>query len=564
VNPASITGSSGADATTNKTRIDVLVLYTPGLEAGYGGADQAQTQIQNLVALANQAYIDSGVEIDLRLVGAVKIDAPDYSSNADTLISLTNDTAPYNNVAWLRDAYGADLVSVIRPFSMKQGGLCGTGWVGAANGSPIVLYREQGFSVVGDGRDGSYYCSAYTFAHELGHNMGNTHDRATVAKQDGNRGAYPYSFGYGIAGQFGTIMSYVDPQVGKFSNPEKMCKGQLPCGISETNLSTAADNALSLNNTRRDVADFTPEAAATNQTFSIAGVVTVQGRALSGVQFKISSPAICGNTGSNGSFSCIAAYEWTGSITPTLPGYTFSPATLSLSNLSDNAVNENFTAVPTSDLGALASMSSKTSGGGGGSIGFEALAFAAMFGGLRSRRHCRESRPNSCDHTTGIAHDDQLKWRNREFLYHDVVTFVREHSECGSMRNQKIRAVSITDHNDLRSSLLSRRLRKNDKNITINLTHHYQHEGVPACLCQEQKAIAISPLFKALPRPSPALAQQGAGGYILYVHNSVGMLKAGGASRPSAAVLADLLRKKACQHRPRLTKSKAEISCQHE
>jgi hypothetical protein len=384
VNPAASAISSGAAASADKTRIDVLVVYTPGLETKYGGVDQVQTRLQNLVALANQAYVDSGVYISLRLVGAVEIDAPDYSSNMDALNAVTDGIGPYENVAWLRNAYGADLVSLVRPFSMKQGGLCGISWVGGSNGAAISLYRDQGFSVVSDGRDGGYYCSAYTFAHELGHNMGNVHDRETVAQRNGSHGAYSYSFGYGVAGQFGTIMSYNDPEVGKFSNPDKTCKGQTACGVSESDTAHSADNALSLNNTRRYVAAYTPEAAAGTQMISIAGVVTSQGKALNGVRLTASPSADCSDSGDNGSYSCIVASDWSGTITPSLSGYTFSPASLSLSNLSGNMADQNFTAEPNKNLSLTAAAGPASDSGGGGVVGFESLALAALLGVLRS------------------------------------------------------------------------------------------------------------------------------------------------------------------------------------
>jgi len=385
--PASTSIAAAAVAGATKTRIDVLVVYTPGMETRYGGVDQVQTRIQNLVALANQAYIDSGVDISLRLVGVVKIDGSDNSSNIDTLNAITNGGAPYNNVAWLRNAYGADLVSLIRPFSMAQGGLCGISWVGGSNGASIALYRDQGYSVVSDGRDGGYFCSAYTFAHELGHNMGNVHDRATVAQQDGSHGAYPYSFGYGLTGQFGTIMSYVDPEVGKFSNPDRLCRGQAACGIAETDAANSADNARSLNNTRRYVAAYTPEASAAVQMISIAGVVTADGMALSGVQMNTSAAATCSASGDNGAYSCIVASDWSGDITPSLSGYSFSPEKISLSKVTDNSVDQNFTAAPDKNLSLTAAASQSSSSGGGGALGYETLAFLAIFAGLRSR--CR-------------------------------------------------------------------------------------------------------------------------------------------------------------------------------
>ena len=386
LSPDSKSTVAGAIASADLTRIDLLVLYTSGLEKDYDGVDQLNTRIQNLVALANQAYIDSGVDISLRLVGVVKIDAPDNSSQLDTLDALTKGTGPYKNVAWLRDAYGADLVSLIRPFSLAQGGLCGTGWVGGTNGASIALYRDQGFSVVSDGRDGGYYCSAYTLAHELGHNMGSVHDRATVAQQDGNHGVFPYSFGYGIAGQFGTIMSYFDPEVGKFSTPDRMCKGKTACGITEADASNSANNALSLNNTRRYVAAYTPEASAAAQMISIAGVVTLQGKALAGVHVNTSSPAKCSSTGDNGSFSCIVASDWSGDITPALSGYTFSPESISLNNLNDNTADQNFTAVANKNLSLTAAAGPSSGSGGGGATGVEILILAAVLGGLKSRR----------------------------------------------------------------------------------------------------------------------------------------------------------------------------------
>lgn len=372
-------------ATTTKTRIDLLVVYTPGMENVYGSVNQVQTRIQYLVALANQAYIDSGVDISLHLVGAVKIDAPDYSSNLDTLNAITDGSGPFNNVAWSRNAYGADLVSLVRPFSMRQGGLCGISWVGGANGNSIARYRDQGYSVVSDGNEGGYYCSAYTFVHELGHNMGNVHDRATVARQNGSSGAYSYSYGYGIDGEFGTIMSYIDPEVGKFSNPDKLCKGQSACGITETDTKNSADNTLSLNNTRSYIAAYTPEASAAERLLSIAGVVTVDGKALSGVKFNTSAPATCSDSGENGSFSCIVSYDWSGDITPSLAGYSFSPPSITVNNLNDNIVDQNFTAVRSKEL-SLATAASQSSSSGGGALGFEVFAMAALLCGLRRRR----------------------------------------------------------------------------------------------------------------------------------------------------------------------------------
>jgi hypothetical protein len=108
-----------------------------------------------------------------------------------------------------------------------------------------------------------------TLAHELGHNMGNAHDRAT-----GGTGVFAYSYGYrDEVGRFRTIMAYACPTVScprvkYFSNPRLLYNGR-PLGIDHTvNPTNSADNARSLNDVRQIVAawrtgtaDVTPPAA---------------------------------------------------------------------------------------------------------------------------------------------------------------------------------------------------------------------------------------------------------------------------------------------------------------
>ena len=106
--------------------------------------------------------------------------------------------------------------------------------------------------MVSDGDNGGFYCSDYALAHELGHNMGSAHDRANASVP----GISSYSYGYGIEGSFGTIMSYFDPQVGMFSNPATTCSTSpfYACGIAAGD-PNEANNALSLNNVASVVAN---------------------------------------------------------------------------------------------------------------------------------------------------------------------------------------------------------------------------------------------------------------------------------------------------------------------
>lgn len=241
------------------TRIDVLVLYTAGLPARYSGG--ADALIDHLVAITNQAYLDSGIAIEVHLVGKIKTNYLEDNDNDPALTDLTNagDIALTQVPAW-RAQYGADLVTLVRPFDKSAMNSCGVGWVNGGGG--VDFDPAYGYSVVSYGKsiDGQkYLCSDYTFAHELGHNMGAAHDRKTQNEYSPTNysGAYPYSYGYGYAGAFGTIMSYIDPRKGKFSNPAITCEGY-PCGIATSDPKYAANNTLTLNNSRSYVAAFMP------------------------------------------------------------------------------------------------------------------------------------------------------------------------------------------------------------------------------------------------------------------------------------------------------------------
>jgi hypothetical protein len=311
----------------------------------------------------NQAYVDSRMSVQLRAVGVKQVSYSDQTTNTTALNYLSNAVGAFANVVALRKQYGADLVTLIRPFYMKaQGRNCGVGYVGGYGGSDIAADADYAYSVVSDGSDvmgTGYYCTDYTYAHELGHNMGSMHDRATVAASGGGTGAYPYAFGYGISGSFGTVMSYISPVTGKFSNPNiSTCGGNKPCGVPISNLTNSADNARSINNTRTAVAAYQSTTAATS--YQIAGVVSRAGAALAGVGFGITGTgASCSASASNGTYSCSVPGGWSGTVTPSLAGNTFTPVSRSYSNLSANQTNQNYTATKTTTTTATGTTSPK-------------------------------------------------------------------------------------------------------------------------------------------------------------------------------------------------------------
>ena len=270
--------------------VDLMVLYTPGMVTRYGNGYQAR--LDQLVAFSNQNYVDSGIAITLRLVHSEMVNYSDSTSLSvalDTLASSENPGAGFPtdaalaNVKNLRNQYGADLVMLHRPYntaSAGAGGFCGLGFLNGNDGQPFAGDAGFGYSAVSDGEDtggGSLFCDDTTFVHEMGHNMGAAHDRVQVQKDWNGQGAFPqgayaYSYGYGVSGKFYTVMAYDNynaPRIGKFSNPAFTCLG-VPCGVSESNAVSSANNALTLNNTAALVAAFRQTAIAGTGTVNFS------------------------------------------------------------------------------------------------------------------------------------------------------------------------------------------------------------------------------------------------------------------------------------------------------
>jgi hypothetical protein len=201
--------------------------------------------------------------LQLRLVHTAEVTYTESGAIATDLTRLRHTSdGIMDQVHQLRDQHKADLVALIVD---NGGNSCGIAYV-MTNG-PRAGFASSAFSVTA--RD----CIANnTLAHEMGHNMGNAHDRAT-----GGTGVFAYSYGYrDEIGRFRTVMAYACPTVScprvkYFSNPNIMINGR-PAGIDHTlNPSNSADNARSMNEVRQTVAawrtgtaDLTPPAAPAN------------------------------------------------------------------------------------------------------------------------------------------------------------------------------------------------------------------------------------------------------------------------------------------------------------
>ena len=255
------TTTVAAAAPTGQATVDLMIAYSAGMVTRYGSG--LQTRLNSLVAIANQAYVDSGVQITLRLVGTVEADYSDGATASAALSGIAAGNGAFANIQAQRTQYGADLVSFVRPFNyVSSGGLCGLGAEG------LSVNGQGWYSVVEDGADtggSGSVCQDVVLAHETGHNFGALHDRAHTIIPAGTG----YQYGYGIPGVFADIMSvnYIDaPSVAKFSNPATTCDAAGdPCGIAPgstlNGTPNSADSAQTLNDNRFAVAALMSAAA---------------------------------------------------------------------------------------------------------------------------------------------------------------------------------------------------------------------------------------------------------------------------------------------------------------
>ena len=288
--------------------VDLMIVYTAGVAQRLG--PNLMTRLQFLVQQANVVYADSEIAINLRLVGTVQTDYPDTTSDAEALAAISPDctscaaanfdTVHFSKIEAQRTAAGADLVMLLRDTGDFSGS--GLAYFGMNPPSPHWLYSVVSGCMVG--------CD-WLFVHELGHNMGLNHDRATAAWEAGGNpnpggGLFSYSFGYAycstgtytcnpnvaaVSGgcsiepncsvtsddNFADVMAYFHSSFKSYhiSNPDIPCSGPSgithPCGVPVGN-AQEANGALSINNFRAALSAAVPAAA---QPGTLAGTIAL-------------------------------------------------------------------------------------------------------------------------------------------------------------------------------------------------------------------------------------------------------------------------------------------------
>lgn len=211
--PVENTMQNAADIYT----VDIAVFYDDAAATEAGGAESFQTTMLARVESMNQVLLQSNVtNFRWNLLGTYRAEA--YATNNDLYNDLNQlvrtSTAINKAVMAKATEVGADQMMLI------VGGT--RNYAGVANSFPgkfsVVVYNQASHLVI---------------AHELAHNFGCNHDRATENATD-NNGRYSYGQNLAITEfvgsvsyvqQYGTIMSYNGIRIGYFSNPDVSYKG---------------------------------------------------------------------------------------------------------------------------------------------------------------------------------------------------------------------------------------------------------------------------------------------------------------------------------------------------
>lgn len=221
--------------------MDVLVVYTAEARLAAGGTAAIESTIDLAVLETNQAFDNSGVGYRIELVKTHETDYVEVTSFNEMLGRLKNPSdGNMDEIHALRDMYGADLVSLIVGGSQY----CGLAYVQA---NPGPGFEDWAFSVVARGCATGYY----SFAHELGHNMGCQHDH-----QHTGEGAYDFSFGHRANdNSWRTIMAYAPgARINHYSNPAVSYGGE-PTGVP-TGSPEPANNAMTIETTAVFISEF--------------------------------------------------------------------------------------------------------------------------------------------------------------------------------------------------------------------------------------------------------------------------------------------------------------------
>lgn len=190
--------------------VDVGIVYTRAARLQAGGRAAIEAWVANGVMYTNEALARSEVDVRLRVVFIEEIEYHAFSGCVGNVLWLATGASVFAPARALRDARGADLLSLITEDGQTAGNALGPY-------AEFVLRRR------GSSRLESLYF-AFDFAHEWGHDFGAGHEQGNPASP-----CSPPGCGYDAPdSSFSDIMSYglkcelsqQCPHIPNYSNPD--------------------------------------------------------------------------------------------------------------------------------------------------------------------------------------------------------------------------------------------------------------------------------------------------------------------------------------------------------
>lgn len=177
--------------------VDMLVAYTPRARIKQGGTAAIKALIQTGITDTNLALEYSGASMRVRLAGTLETKTSEtcgWSTDLNALRSKTD--SRWNEVHTERARLGADQVTLVGAYNCSNS-TAGIGYINAYKSTAFSIVKASAFNM-------------YTFAHELGHNLGLNHSDGYV----------------NTSGRFRTIMAYGSyKRIRRFSNPYRTYNG---------------------------------------------------------------------------------------------------------------------------------------------------------------------------------------------------------------------------------------------------------------------------------------------------------------------------------------------------
>ncbi|KAG5180568.1 hypothetical protein JKP88DRAFT_279443 [Tribonema minus] len=230
--------------------VRVLWAYTPRVETLAGGAARVATIINGAFTSANQVLTNSGLPFILEAayfkVSYTESTASDGHSGA--LTAAATNVIP--SLWSVHDSGKYDIVQLV----IDNGYYCGLGYVMS---SATTGFAPSAYSTV---HWGCMDTSNLAHIHEMGHNFGGLHDRASNTLTT----AWPYGYGYrscpsATAERVKSVMAYWSPNcpgqynVPVFSTPTRAWSGYAMGDANTDNVRVFKANAVTISNFRQSV-----------------------------------------------------------------------------------------------------------------------------------------------------------------------------------------------------------------------------------------------------------------------------------------------------------------------